>query len=83
MITANQLKTLTTASPLGLAKFLANSGYTGCSFKSAEFLGITNAGQFCYSVKFFDEGGGPGDELQDGKVFLEFNHATGAVKADF
>ena len=81
MITADTLKTLTQLERKGLAVFLANSGYTGCSFESAKLLGITNGGQFCYSVTYFDEAGT--GETETGKVFLTYDHSTGAVTADF
>lgn len=80
MITADTLKTLTTFTTHGIKMALHQSGYTGCSFKSCKFLGITNGGQFCYSVTYYDdtlEG-----EVTD-KVFLTYNHAENKVSADF
>ncbi len=50
VITADRLKTLTSFTPKALAMGLAQSGYTGVSFETAEFVGITNGGQFCYKV---------------------------------
>jgi hypothetical protein len=41
--------------------------------KSAKFLGITNGGQFCYSVVDTDGG--------EGKVFLTYIHAEDQVIA--
>lgn len=80
MITADTLNTLTSMGPKGLAVILDQSGYSKCSFKSAKFLGITNGGQFCYSVTYYDENR-EGDAV--GKVFLSYDHAVGAVSADF
>ena len=80
MITADTLKTLTTFTTHGLAMALHQSGYTGCTFKACKFLGITNGGQFCYSVTYYDdtlEG-----EVTD-KVFLSYDPAAGKVTADF
>ena len=81
MITADKLKALTTCGPTMLAKILDASGYSMCAFKSAKFLGITNGGQFCYSVTYHDEAGTGEDEV--GKVFLTYNHAADQVTADF
>ncbi len=81
MITADQLKTVTTLGPKGLAVVLDQSGYSMCSFESATFLGITNGGQFCYKVTYFDEAGTRDYEV--GKVFVTFDHSTGGISADF
>ena len=80
MITADTLQTLTTFGPKGLAVLLADSGYSGASFKTIKFLGITNGGQFCYGVTYYDESG-EGEET--GKVFLTYDHATGSVSAEY
>lgn len=80
MITADTLKTLTSFTTHGLAMALHHSGYSGVTFKKAKFLGITNGGQFCYQVTYYDdtlEG-----EVTD-KVFLTYNHAEGKVTADY
>ena len=79
MITADTLKTLTTFTRQGLARALAVSDYTGASFESAEFVGITNAGQFCYKVTYFDDAGT--GQVETGKVFLTYNNDT--VTADY
>lgn len=81
MITADTLKTLTSVGPKGLAVFLAQSGYTGCAFETAKFLGITNGGQFCYSVTFHDDAG-TGEIVTD-KIFLTYDPAEGKVTADY
>lgn len=81
MITADTLKTLTTFTTHGLAMALHHSGYTGAAFKSARFLGITNGGQFCYSVTYHDEAGT--GEIETGKVFLTYNPTEGKVTADY
>ncbi len=80
MITAERLKTLTTFTPVALAKGLEISGYKGAEFKSAEFIGITNGGQFCYKVTFFDE------HLSEdvvGKVFLTYDRDMGSVRVSY
>ena len=81
MITAETLKILTTMSPTALTKVLDTSGYSMCSFKTAKFLGITNGGQFCYSVTYYDEAGTGEDEV--GKVFVSYDAKDHAMSADF
>ena len=80
MITADTLKTLTSFTTHGLAMALHHSGYTGASFKTAKFLGITNGGQFCYSVTYYDD---TGLGEQQGKVFLSYDPTAGKVTADY
>ena len=83
MLTADKVRQLTTLCNKGLARLLADSGYTGCSFESAEFLGISNGGQFVYSVKFWDDGGGPEEELTTEKVYVNYNKEKGQIEAEF
>lgn len=80
MITAQTLKQLTTVTIHGLKVYLHNSGYTGASFTSAKFVGITNEGQFCYAVTFPDEAG---TGVTKGKVFLTYDQTTGTITADY
>ena len=80
MITADKLNTLTQLGPKGLAVVLDNSGYSMCAFKTAEFLGITNGGQFCYKVTYYDDNG-EGEAV--GKVFVTYDHAADSITADF
>lgn len=81
MITADTLKTLTSFTSHGLAMALHHSGYTGARFKSSRFLGMTNGGQFCYSVTYHDEAGT--GEIETGKVFLSYDPVEGKVTADY
>jgi hypothetical protein len=79
MITADTLKTLTTFTAHALSMALEQSGYKGNNtFESAEFVGITNAGQYCYGVTYMEHG-----ELEQGKVFLTYDPIAGKVKADY
>lgn len=80
MITADTLKTLTTLNARDLALTLDVSGYTGCSFKTAQFVGITNGGQFCYKVTYYDDNG-LGETV--GKVFVTYNAEVDSMTADF
>jgi hypothetical protein len=81
MITAETLTTLTSFSTRGLERALDTSGYSMCSFKSSKFLGITNGGQFCYGVTYYDEAGTGKDEF--GKVFLSYNADKNRIVAEF
>ena len=81
MLTADKVKLLTTMGPTALKMTLASSGYTGNAFKTAKFLGITNGGSFCYTVTFFDDAGTGEDE--EGKVFVNYDHANDRITADF
>lgn len=80
MITAERLQTLISFTPVALAHGLAQSGYHGVSFKSAKFLGITNGGQFCYSVTYYDDS--MSGDVTD-KVFLTYNKELGSVTVDY
>ena len=80
MILADTLKMLTTQTPTGLSQILKASGYTGCFFKSATFLGMTNGGEFCYKVTYYDDNG-EGEAV--GKVFVKYDTNNHAVTADF
>jgi hypothetical protein len=80
MITAERLQTLTTFTPVALARGLELSGYKDVEFNTAEFLGITNGGQFCYKVTFYND---HIQEEDEGKVYLTYDQAVGSVKADY
>jgi hypothetical protein len=81
MITADTLIELINFTPKDLARVLDTSGYTMCAFETAKFLGITNGGQFCYKVTYFDEAGTGDHEV--GKVFVSLDQSTGELTADF
>ena len=78
MITADTLKTLTSFTTHGLAMALHHSGYKGAQFKTAKFVGITNGGQYCYTVTYTEH-----DAEQTGKVFLTYDPAKGQVIAGY
>ena len=78
MITADTLKTLTTFTAPALQRALGKQA-GNMEFKGARFLGITNGGQFCYSVVFRC----PDFEGTDStKVFLTYDPTAGKVTAD-
>lgn len=81
MITTETLNQLTKLGPYALSRLLAISGYTGASFKSTEFVGITNGGEFAYKVVYYDDAGTGKDEVD--KVFVKYDHATNKVSADY
>lgn len=54
MITADTLSRMTTITAEGLTTLIQQSGYKEDKFKEAKFLGITNGGQYCYQVLYFD-----------------------------
>lgn len=80
MITADKLKTLTSFTTHGLAMALHHSGYTGVSFKTAKFKGITNGGQFAYAVTF-DDGDGYGE--QKSNVYLTYDSQLDKITAEY
>jgi hypothetical protein len=78
MITAETLKTLTTFTAPALQRALGKKA-DGYDFVGAKFLGITNGGQFCYSVVF----GSPDFQGTDStKVYLTYDPTAGKVIAD-
>ena len=79
MILAEELNKFTTLDRHDLSQILARTGYTGVSFKSVNFIGLTNSGDFCYSVKYFDESG---EGEATGKVYVS-KSATGDMVADY
>lgn len=80
MITADTLKTLTMFTAPALTRAIRDAGYKGDGFKDALFLGMTNAGEFCYSVTYQEE---DRTGKTKGKVFLMYDPTTGAVSADY
>ncbi len=78
MILADTLKTLTSFTAEGLTRAIRLAGYKEDEFTSAKFLGMTNGGQFCYSVTYTEH-----DSEQTGKVFLSYDPVAGKVTADY
>ena len=77
MITAEQLKTLTTFTVRDLYRAAQDAGYKGANFTSCKFIGITNGGQFCYQAVFQVAAG-----TDSTKVFLTYDHEEDKVIAD-
>ena len=78
MITAETLKTLTTFTHHALQMAVGKKA-ADVEFVGSKFLGITNGGQFCYSVVFRCEDFEGTDST---KVFLTYNPTEGKVIAD-
>lgn len=80
MILADTLKALSTKKAPELEQILRASGYKTTKFKTSKFVGLTNSGDFCYSVSFYDEVLG---EDTKGKVYIQYDVATGFVQGEF
>ena len=81
MILATTVRYLTSMTVSDLVRVLDASGYGDCVFDSAEFLGITNGGNFCYGVCYPDEY--TAGKTARGKVFVKYNAQTQAITAEF
>lgn len=78
MILASKLNELITLSPKSLTRIVQASGYKKDTVNEATFLGMTNAGQFCYKVDY-DDFGTP----STCKLFVKYDPASGVVTADY
>jgi hypothetical protein len=79
MITADMLTTLTKFSAHALTRAIRDAGYTSDEFTTAEFVGMTNAGKFCYKVTYSDDDG----VATPTKVFLGYDMQRGAIVAEY
>jgi hypothetical protein len=80
MVLAEDIEILSTFNAADLTEGIRITGYRGDRFTSAKFLGITNGGQFCYKVKYFDKEMGI---EQTTKVFVDVCPETGATRVDY
>ncbi len=80
MITADTLSRMTTITAEGLTALIQEAGYKGDTFKEAKFLGITNGGQYCYQVLYFDADYG---EDRFTKVFVTHDQFEQSTIADY
>lgn len=76
MITAEQLTTLSSFTAPALQRALGKKA-KDYELTGSKFLGLTNAGQFCYFVTHVVKGG-----TDSTKVFLTFDPTEGRVIAD-
>ena len=80
MITADKLALLSNMPAAMLTTLIQQAGYPKDKFKSAKFVGLTNAGLFCYACTFRDEFDGMDMRCH---VFLDYDHATDSITADY
>jgi hypothetical protein len=81
MISAAKVKELSTLSTKDLSRILAQTGYTGCAFETAEFEGINSGGNFVYTVTYYDDAGT--GKLEPGNVYVIYNPKTNDLTADY
>lgn len=80
MITADTLRRMTGFDAQGLTALIHAQGYKQDKFKEAKFLGITNGGEYCYQVLYFDEEYG---EDMYTKVFVKHDQFEQTTVADY
>jgi hypothetical protein len=78
MILADTVQTLTTLTATSLAQVLAHSGHRDRVFAKAEFVGITNGGEFAYRVTWPEA---DSDRPGPSKVFVRYDAVTGYMTA--
>jgi hypothetical protein len=78
VITAEKLETLTTFTAAALQRAVGKAA-ADMQFTGSKFLGITNGGQFCYSVVYRCE---TFEGTDSTKVYLTYDPAAGRVIAD-
>ena len=77
MITAGKLALLTNMPPVMLTQLLHASGYKKDKVTERRFLGLTNAGQFCYEIDYDNFG-----TKEYRKMFLTYDPTADQVTAD-
>lgn len=78
MIRPETVEMLVKMTPTLLSTILDFSGYPDCKFTSVFFQGITESGKFKYNINFREDGC-----IQQGAVFVAYDHATQMLTADF
>ena len=78
MITASQLKLLTTMTASELTNDIRLAGYKKDKFNTAKFLGMSNSGTFVYSVTYTEDG-----EERKTKVFVKLHTEEGKISVDY
>lgn len=79
MILAEDLNKYISLDRYELCNILERTGYLDMSLNSVKFLGLTNSGDFCYSIRYFDDAN---EGEQVGKVFVK-KDTTGSMVAEF
>ena len=80
MITADTLRQMTGYTAEGLTALIHAQGYKKDKFKNAKFLGITNGGEYCYEVLYFDTD--LGEDCYT-KVFVKHDQFEQTTIADY
>jgi hypothetical protein len=78
MITADKLRLLTNMPAAMLSMGIQQAGHKKDSFTKAQFLGLTNGNQFCYSATYIED-----NKEQTCKVFLTYDPAADSVTVDY
>ena len=78
MITSATLKILCSFTAPELTTAINIAGHKGDMFESAEFVGMTNGGQFAYKVTIHEDG-----KEQNAKVFLSYDQAEDKILANY
>ncbi len=78
MITADKLRLLTNMPPVMLTEGIRQAGYKKDKFETAQFLGITNAGLFCYKAEYIED-----NEFQETKVFVKYDPTADKVSVGY
>jgi hypothetical protein len=78
LITADKLSLLTRIPAVMLTEAIRQQGYKNDKFETAVFLGLTNAGQFCYNVSYIED-----SKILNTKVFVTYDSATESVTVDY
>lgn len=76
MITAKNIRHMIDMSLENLHALAVDSKINGLDITDAEFLGMTNSGEFCYRIIHLTKG-----ESASAKMFLKYNPAKDKVSA--
>ena len=57
MLLRTHIEDLLNLTATQLSRILRNSGYKDAKFDDCEFVGITNSGDWCYKVSYYEDGG--------------------------
>lgn len=80
MITAEKITRCSNLNSTQLEKLLRKN-YPGDMVLTSKFTGITNAGEFCYTIQYKDEDSKTGLGL--GKVFVNLDSTGDELVADY
>ena len=78
MITADQLTLLTNMPAVMLSMGIQKAGYKKDKFETAQFLGMTNAAEFCYKVAYLED-----NEFHETKVFVRYDPTADQISVGY